>query len=305
MKIIKNVDVVRFLRAIVEFNTESFKSDFMYDIKQFNKACALPEDSLDRYFLWMSRDCGTECATLLNELCETLAYQHYWTNHQSDDVIAYLVKVSHADGPMIIGDLARIEYRSMCRKLKEHSYPVEKVSVLCKAGNECREEEFDYDGWPTQREGLLRAGFTIEEEVLVRDGDRYHASEEWARKEIKSCFEDQAAETFSVYPSLPCFMANKRVKTATVTLHAEDVPGYDRRLRFAYDSDYCVNQEMASEALKTAVREWMSFEPEGKESYNLATIIKSVKPEYLHKYGIFRITDDDYEMEITKEDVCE
>ena len=55
-----NVDIIAALGAVVELNTENYKSDFKYDIEMFREA-ALQPSAENRRFLWLSRPSGTYC----------------------------------------------------------------------------------------------------------------------------------------------------------------------------------------------------------------------------------------------------
>ena len=62
-----NVDVPATLGAVMEVNTEHYKSDFEYDLTMFREAARNP-DGENNHLLWLSRQSGTEC------FCEREAY---------------------------------------------------------------------------------------------------------------------------------------------------------------------------------------------------------------------------------------
>ena len=60
MRKYENVDIVSSLGAVVELNTEHYKSDFKYDIEMFKEAAKNPNGENNR-LLWLSRQSGTYC----------------------------------------------------------------------------------------------------------------------------------------------------------------------------------------------------------------------------------------------------
>ena len=60
MRKYENVDIIASLGAVMELNTEHYKSDFRYDMEMFMEAAQHPTEE-NTHLLWLSRHCGTEC----------------------------------------------------------------------------------------------------------------------------------------------------------------------------------------------------------------------------------------------------
>ena len=63
MRKYENVDIIAALGAVVELNTEHYKSDFKYDIEMLKDAARNPDSDND-HLLWLSRNSGTECLNM-------------------------------------------------------------------------------------------------------------------------------------------------------------------------------------------------------------------------------------------------
>jgi hypothetical protein len=147
MRKYENVDIVATLGAIMEVNTEHYKSDFRYDVDMFKEAARNPDGEND-HLLWLSRRSGTECFREREAyLIESQAY-YSWQYHaqsQGQSFGAYAVTVKGLEGGKIVGDLYELDYRQHALEVKKNALHVHTVSVKYEDGTETRLPYKEYD----------------------------------------------------------------------------------------------------------------------------------------------------------------
>lgn len=131
MRKYENVDVTAALGAVMEINTEHYKSDFQYDIEMFQKAAAEP-DGNNNHLIWFSRQSGTECFFERNtHIKETSAYNtcqyHAGT---SDTIRAYAVEITGTEDGKVMGNLYELDYRKFAARLEKEAQPPVDVTLF-------------------------------------------------------------------------------------------------------------------------------------------------------------------------------
>ena len=159
MRKYENVDVLAALGAVVELNTEHYKSDFKYDVERFKEAARNPDGENNR-FLWMSRQSGTWCfperdayikdteafntwngyATLLgaNDIYQTVIVQ--------DRILAFAVEVKGIESGRVKGDIYELDYRDHIRQLNRAALPKHTVTATYEDGTKLTLPHAEYDG---------------------------------------------------------------------------------------------------------------------------------------------------------------
>ena len=147
MRKFENVDIIAALGAIVELNTEHYKSDFKYDIAQFKRAAQHPDGENNR-FLWLSRPSGTYCQLERDTYIKDTAALNYWngcatilgkdTPHNkvivNDRVMTFAVEVTGIKNGRIVGNLHELNYPNHIRQLNHVALPLHTVTATYKDG---------------------------------------------------------------------------------------------------------------------------------------------------------------------------
>ena len=80
MRKYEDVDIIASLGAVMELNTEHYKSDFRYDMEMFMEAARHPTEE-NTHLLWLSRRCGTECFRERDVYLKESQASHTWAFH--------------------------------------------------------------------------------------------------------------------------------------------------------------------------------------------------------------------------------
>ena len=159
MRKFENVDVIAVLGAVVECNTEHYKSDFKYDIKAFKESVENP-DSEGKRFLWLSRRSGTWCVSERETYLKNTAAFTIWNNCANiigencvnpmvivpDRIHAFAVEIKGLNNGRIIGDLHEIDYREHIRHLIKTVLPRHTVTAEYEDGTKLTLPHAKHDG---------------------------------------------------------------------------------------------------------------------------------------------------------------
>jgi hypothetical protein len=149
----ENVDVIAALGAVVEINTEHYKSDFKYDIDMFKEAARHPDGENNR-FLWLSRQSGTECFRERDVyLIESQAHNSwpYYADRRGEGLRAYAVEITGLENGRVMGTLHELDYRQHAAEVQKSALHVATVSAKYADGTELH---LPYKDWDGQRERL-------------------------------------------------------------------------------------------------------------------------------------------------------
>jgi hypothetical protein len=147
MRKFENVDVVAALGAVVELNTEHYKSDFKYDVEMFKEAARNPDGENNR-FLWLSRPSGTYCQLERDTYIRDTAAFNYWNGCATilgkdtpnekvivnDRVMTFAVEVTGIKDGRVMGNLHELNYRDHVRQLNRAALPLHTVTATYKDG---------------------------------------------------------------------------------------------------------------------------------------------------------------------------
>lgn len=147
MRKYENVDVIAALGAVMEINTEHYKSDFKYDIEMFQKAADYPDGDNNR-LIWFSRQSGTECfrerSTFIKETSAYNTCQYYAGT--KDTILAYAVEITGMEGGKPVGNLYELDYRRQAAQLEKAAQPPAAVTLFLADGTEKRLPYDEYQG---------------------------------------------------------------------------------------------------------------------------------------------------------------
>jgi len=146
MRKYENVDITAALGAVMEINTEHYKTDFQYDKEMFLKAAANPDADNTR-LLWMSRPSGTWCFKERDVLLKETHASHTWSYYADtkDTILAYAVDITGMENGKVIGNLYELDYRRHVEQLKRSALPTASVNVKFQDGAQRRYSYADYD----------------------------------------------------------------------------------------------------------------------------------------------------------------
>jgi len=165
MRKYENVDVVAALGAVVELNTEHYKSDFKYDVERFKKAALNPDGENNR-LLFMSRQSGTWCVQEREAYIKGSEAFNIWNGYATllgdinsymssvivqDRILAYAVEVKGFVNGRVKGDLYELDYRDHIRELNRAALPKHTITARFEDGTSLTLPHAEYDG---QRERL-------------------------------------------------------------------------------------------------------------------------------------------------------
>jgi len=160
MRKFENVDIVAALGAVVELNTENYKSDFKYDVEQFKEAARNPDGENNR-LLWLSRQSGTHCFPERDVYIKDTAANNTWNFYATilgdinsymssvivqDRILAYAVEIKGIEKGRIKGDLYELDYREHIRQLNKVALPKHTVTVKHEDGTVFTLPPAEYDG---------------------------------------------------------------------------------------------------------------------------------------------------------------
>lgn len=137
MRKYEDVDVIAALGAVMEINTEHYKSDFKYDIEMFQKAAAEPNGN-NNHLIWFSRQSGTECFIERNtHIKDTAAYSTclYHAGTQ-DNIRAYAVDITGMEGGTVKGNLYELDLIKFVERLEKEAQQPTEVTLYLADGTE-------------------------------------------------------------------------------------------------------------------------------------------------------------------------
>ena len=158
MRKYENIDVIAALGAVVELNTEHYKSDFRYDVERLKKA-ARNTDGENNRFLWLSRQSGTYCFRERDVYIKDTAAYNYWHGSAKllgspdfyrpvivdDRILAYAVNITGIVNGKVKGDLYELDYRDHIRQLEKNAQPLYTVTVGYEDGTILTLHHQDYE----------------------------------------------------------------------------------------------------------------------------------------------------------------
>jgi hypothetical protein len=160
MRKYENADVIAALGAVVELNTEHYKSDFKYDIERFKEAAKQPDGDNNR-LLWMSRRSGTWCVREREAYIRDTEAYNIWNGYATvlgdiksymstvvvqDRILAYAVDIKGVENGRIKGDIYELDYRDHILHINRSALPKHTVTVKYEDGTNLTLQHAEYDG---------------------------------------------------------------------------------------------------------------------------------------------------------------
>ena len=168
----KEIDLLSFLSRVTEKNTKHYRSDFLYDSKNLQKAAhaAAPEE---RCFFWMSRPSGTWCVLEREVFIRGSSAHRIWTHYadEPEGIVAYRVSVIKEKDGIVVGTVHPLNYREQVRRVLAHAIPVTSVTLRYESGLTVMVPFADYPrNLPTIRPqdgGIQSVRFEVQDEAAL------------------------------------------------------------------------------------------------------------------------------------------
>lgn len=125
----RDVDIIQFLRSVVEENTVAYKDDFLMDVNMLFSAAGKPRIE-DRTYLWMSRPQGTWCEREREVFLQGTSEHSVWTYYDTDNekFRAYRIVINAERGGVLYGDIYPIDYPAQIERIRRAALPVHHVT---------------------------------------------------------------------------------------------------------------------------------------------------------------------------------
>ena len=293
-----HVDVCEFLKCMVAVNTEHYRSDFTYDMKRFYNALR-DKDETQRYFIWYSRSSGVECECIYDILdTEWSAKCFYYNEYERDEskgFLAFVVRLEELKEGSVIGSLVRIDFRSFCNELKKHCFSPDYYEVKYIQDGMLKDDCFV----PSRLKEFIRYNPDVKIAYKAKTHDeKAEYSVNWMKHEMHSYFSINPNDNIVDFK----YSAEEHtgyVKTLCLTVM--DTDRKSKKFVYACHSDYCVNEDMALNNIKQAVKEYL-YSEKGQERYGMipelhekwelpkkmdwVDVLRSMPEKFLLKYGI-------------------
>ena len=321
MKKFFNIDIIKFLKELVLINTSAYQSDLTYDMQMFYEALREPDDGLNRYFIWLSRDCGTECervSDIMNKDRTSKIFYYYETEIRG--VIYFLIRLEEIKDNTIIGSAIPISTRfgSLGNKINQNRYMPDYYKVLYQdvKGGKGEHHFLSKDYEHIYRDAKAN-GWKVLSVTPETDDDRKKYSEAWAKNMLIEQFNNvkeskvltgnkEVLEKFS-------YLLEKEpsVKTLRLETKRSKNNAAKKSFVFVYDASFCINKDVAIRNLEQVVKEYLvsdegmshygeipeiSKDWELPDKFDWVEVAGSMPQRFLAKYGIVRSNEDFYEI---------
>lgn len=154
-----NVDILDFMKRVVEKHTCYYQSDFEIDKEILHRA-AKKQEQQDKTFIWLCRTAGTwllrERNVFLKGAREFNTFSFY-TEQSSDLILAYVIEVTGGAKDSIIGNVYVLDYPEHYKHVQTVSLKAETVVMQYEHG--CRTQSADdkISGYPDMDYGKLQS----------------------------------------------------------------------------------------------------------------------------------------------------
>lgn len=182
MRKYENVDIIAALGAVMEVNTEHYKSDFRYDIEKFREAVATP-DAENVHLLWMSRPSGTWSFRERDVYVKGTSANNTWSFYADtrDTILAYAVEITGRQGGKVLGNLYELDYKRHVQEVNRLALPPVDVTLFLADGSKT---QLPYEEYNTRWIGLVdrygpiqRVRFEVADEGVIQQAMRQARNE--------------------------------------------------------------------------------------------------------------------------------
>lgn len=175
-RIENDIDLLRFLRAVMEQNTVAYRDDLALDEALLRDAAARPEITA-RTFCWMSRPHGTWCEREREVYLRGTAEHNIWTHYENaaHGIKAFRIIVTGESGGVLYGSVYALDYPAHVRRVKQTALPIVRVTGAY-ADGALFSTAYETMGTAQNRDAIRRHGGIARIE--------YHPESEWELREL-------------------------------------------------------------------------------------------------------------------------
>lgn len=128
----ENVDIIGFLKRIMEINTQNYQSDFFdYDKNTIHRA-AQGDNQQDKYLLFISRPNGTYCFHIRDLFIKNtnpyVTYEYY-AEQEPTNILAYAFEIENEENGIAKGNLYELDFAEYFEEIKKNAVEIGKRIV--------------------------------------------------------------------------------------------------------------------------------------------------------------------------------
>lgn len=152
-----NVDILDFMKKVVEKHTRYYQSDFEID-KEILWRAAVRQEQQDKTFIWLCRTHGTWCLleknVFLKDTKEHITF-NYYAEQTTESVLAFVIEITSNTQDSIMGNVYTLDYTAHCNHVRSVSLCPEMVLMQYEHGSRVRKADERIDGYPDTEYGKL------------------------------------------------------------------------------------------------------------------------------------------------------
>lgn len=152
-----NVDILDFMKKVVEKHTRYYQSDFEIDKETLRRA-AVRQEHQEKTFIWLCRTHGTWCLlernVFLKDTSEYITF-NYYAEQSTESVLAFVIEITSDTQDSITGNVYTLDYAEHCNHVRSVSLCPETVLMQYEHGFRIRKADEKIDGCPDTEYGKL------------------------------------------------------------------------------------------------------------------------------------------------------
>ena len=126
----KGIDVVAFLKGVMEKCVWFYRQDFDYDIAILREAAKEVATRKEPYY-WMGRPGGTWCLKEREVFLRGSPAHSIWTHYEpeSTGIRAFRVELYGVTDGKVMGDIYAMDYAKQVQRVRENALPIDTVTA--------------------------------------------------------------------------------------------------------------------------------------------------------------------------------
>ncbi|WP_285824064.1 hypothetical protein [Schaedlerella arabinosiphila] len=154
-----NVDILDFMKKVVEKHTRYYQSDFEIDKETLRRA-AVKQEHQEKTFIWLCRTHGTWCLlernVFLKDTSEYITF-NYYAEQSTESVLAFVIEITSDTQDSITGNMYTLDYAAHCNHVRSVSLYPESVSMQYEHGYRTQSADDRISGYPDMEYGKLQS----------------------------------------------------------------------------------------------------------------------------------------------------
>lgn len=131
----EQIELIPFLKKILDCTTQHYKSDFQYDISRLQSA-ALESNPERRTFYWMARPSGTWLVTERDVFLRGSEGHTIWTHYAGEPagIKAYRIAVTGGSRDVPLGTVRKLNYTQQVKRVEANALPAVRLELFFQSG---------------------------------------------------------------------------------------------------------------------------------------------------------------------------